>query len=246
MKSLRWQVKLGGMLLLLTILLYALHFLIFRDARHIGIYFLGDLAFLPIQVLLVSLIVAQLLVQREKEQKLDKMNMVIGAFFSEAGTRLLKSFSTFDVHAEDTCRHLQVRASLAENDRLQVKDFLRQYDFAMSTDKGDLEALKAFLVGKRTFLLTLLENPNLLEHDTFTELLWAVFHLMEELSLRPAFAGLPPSDHDHLAADMKRAYRLLIEEWLEYLWHLKRRYPYLFSLSIRTNPFDRDASVIVR
>jgi len=31
-------------------------------------------------------------------------------------------------------------------------------------------------------LLGLLGNPNLLEHDSFTDLLWAVFHLMEELS----------------------------------------------------------------
>jgi hypothetical protein len=28
--------------------------------------------------------------------------------------------------------------------------------------------------------------------------------------------------------------------------HLKDNYPYLFSLAMRTNPFDQDASVIVK
>jgi hypothetical protein len=28
--------------------------------------------------------------------------------------------------------------------------------------------------------------------------------------------------------------------------HLKENYPYLFSLAMRTNPFDADASVIVK
>jgi len=246
MKPLRWQVKLGGTLLLLTLLLYAAHFLIFRDAHHIAIYLLGDLAFLPIQVLLVSLILERLLVQRERQQKLDKMNMVIGAFFSEVGTRLLDSFSRFDASTETICSRLKVRADLGEPDIAAIRRFLKTYDFPVVTARADLEELKTFLVGKRQFLLTLLENPNLLEHDTFTDLLWAVFHLMEELAFRNRFGDLPASDHDHLAHDMKRAYRLLVSEWLEYLRHLKKRYPYLFSLSIRTNPFDRDASVIVR
>ena len=39
---------------------------------------------------------------------------------------------------------------------------------------------------------------------------------------------------------------ILIKEWLVYLQHLKREYPYLFSLAVRTNPFDPGASVEVR
>ena len=37
---------------------------------------------------------------------------------------------------------------------------------------------------------------------------------------------------------MQRGYVLLIQEWLAYMAHLKTRYPYLFSLALRTNPFD--------
>ena len=95
-------------------------------------------------------------------------------------------------------------------------------------------------------MLGLLENPNLLEHESFTNLLWAVFHLTEELIHRRRLKGLPDSDYKHLSGDIKRIYHLLIAEWLEYMEHLKNDYPYLFSLAMRMNPFDANASVEVK
>jgi hypothetical protein len=98
----------------------------------------------------------------------------------------------------------------------------------------------------RTFLLGLLENPNLLEHEAFTGMLWAVFHLADELSARATVSGLPDADLDHLSGDIKRAYGILIVQWLTYMKHLHKDYPYLFSLAMRTNPFDAGASVIMK
>jgi hypothetical protein len=101
-------------------------------------------------------------------------------------------------------------------------------------------------LGKRDFLLRLLENPNLLEHETFTEHLRAVFHLTEELTSREDLMGLPDTDYAHLSGDIQRAYGLLVHQWLDYMRHLKDNYPYLFSLAMRINPFDQSASPIVR
>ena len=109
-----------------------------------------------------------------------------------------------------------------------------------------MESLKGFLKEKRPFLLGLLENPNLLEHESFTNLLWAVFHLTEELLHRKSLKDLPDADYKHLAGDISRGYNLLIIEWLYFMAHLKDKYPYLFSLAMRTNPFDAAASVELR
>lgn len=49
MKRLGWQILLGGLLVACSALLYMLHFSLFHDARHIFIYLLGDIAFLPIE-----------------------------------------------------------------------------------------------------------------------------------------------------------------------------------------------------
>ena len=246
MKLSRWQVVLGVVLIALSISLFSFHYLIFRDAHHIWIYLLGDLAFLPIQIFFVTLLLNQLLVEREKRLKLRKLNMVIDTFFSEVGTALLKSFTRFD----ETSSHLQERLKITTG--WKKKEFadaqlhMKNYPFPVKSTGDSLDDLKFLLVSKRNFLLMLMENPNLLEHEAFTDLLRAVFHLTEELGLRLQFSELPQSDLDHLAMDMKRAYRLLIVEWLVYMRHLQEDYPYLFSLAIRMNPFDVGASVIVR
>ena len=116
----------------------------------------------------------------------------------------------------------------------------------MDYQRGDLESLKNFLVKKRAFLLALLENQNLLEHESFTDLLWAVFHLTEELEGRINLKNLAVTDYEHICGDIQRAYRQLISQWLFYMRHLKADYPYLFSLAMRTNPFDSQATIQVR
>ena len=49
-----------------------------------------------------------------------------------------------------------------------------------------------------------------------------------------------------MAGDIKRAYTLLVFEWLSYMKHLKNNYPYLFSLAMRLNPFDENATVEIK
>lgn len=245
-RSVKWPVVFGILLIALSAVVYYGHFLIFRDTRHIFIYLIGDLAFVFIEVLLVTLVLHQLLHFREKKALFNKLNMVIGAFFSEVGRELLMAFSDLDLEAGRIKGRLMIGSDWTEKDFSMVKkEFIRHAPKIDVKDKH-LEDLKNFLVGKRQFLLSLLENPNLLEHDSFTDLLWAVFHLVEELDYRGGLSELPDKDYSHLKSDMERVYHRLISEWLEYMSHLKKNYPYLFSLAMRTNPFDSKASVIVK
>ncbi|MDP8229871.1 MAG: hypothetical protein P9L93_02080 [Candidatus Gorgyraea atricola] len=242
----KWQVIFGTLLIVLSAVVYYGHFLIFRDAHHIFIYLIGDVAFVFIEVLMVTLVLHQLLHFREKRSMLNKLNMVIGAFFSEVGAELLKVFSDLDLEAGRVKGRLIVRSDWTEKDFLKVRKEFIEYTPKIDVSDKHLEELKNFLARKRQFLLNLLENPNLLEHDSFTDLLWAVFHLAEELGHRAELTELPDSDYEHLKGDMERVYLRLIAEWLAYIGHLKKNYPYLFSLVVRTNPFDSQASIIVR
>jgi hypothetical protein len=244
--NLTQRVLLGLLLILLSVFFYAIHFVIFRDTHHIFIYLLGDIAFVFIEVLLVTLIIHHLLSEREKRAMLKKLNMVIGAFFSEVGTPLLEHFSRFDTNAERISRHLMVSDEWSPEHFTQMQVVLQRHKYKIDSRAGDLHGLQSLMVGKRAFLLRLLENPNLLEHESFTELLWAVFHLAEELSHRPTVEGLPETDYDHLSGDIRRAHRFLVRGWLSHMEHLKNDYPYLFSLAVRTNPFDPNASVQVQ
>jgi hypothetical protein len=204
------------------------------------------MAFVPIEVLFVTLIIHRVLSEREKRNRLEKLNMVIGAFFSDVGTKLLILLSDADPTLDQIRKELLVSGEWAENDFSDVSQRLRGHDYSVNIQKTDLRALRTFLAEKMDFLLRLLENPNLLEHETFTELLRAVFHLAEELCFREDVTRLPDSDRQHIAGDIKRAYGQLVFQWLDYMRYLKDNYPYLFSLALRTNPFDKAASPIVR
>jgi len=241
-----WQVLLGLSLIALSALVYFIHYFIFRDAHHIFIYLIGDIAFVFFEVLLVTLVLHQLLRYREKKVMLNKLNMVIGAFFSEVGRELLKNFSDFDTKSSEISHKLIITNESFEKEFSNICKSVKNHTYNIDSKRGDLENIKNFLKEKRQFLLNLLENPNLLEHESFTNLLWAVFHLTDELTYRRSLNGLPETDYQHLAGDIKRAYHLLIVEWLYYMKHLKDNYPYLFSLAVRTNPFDANASVEVR
>jgi len=232
----------GLILLFVSFILYDLHYYFFRDLHHIWLYLLGDIAFLPIEVLLVTLVIHQVINNHEKKMRLEKLNMVIGTFFSEVGTKLLAYFSDLDPGLQTIKSHLVMREQWSTQEFVTCCKKLSTHTYNIDASKVNLEILKTFLQEKRDFLLRLLENQNLLEHESFTELLRAVFHLTEELSQRKKIKQLSVLDNEHLAKDIKRVYGILVIQWLHYMRHLKDNFPYLFSLAMRTNPFDETAS----
>jgi hypothetical protein len=241
-----WRLTMSLALIGASFVVYSIHFFIFRDIHHIFLYFIGDIGFLFINVLVVTLLIEQLLSRREKLAMMKKMNMVIGTFFSEVGLELLKKFPVFVENASALSPRLELQPSWQKKDFLQAGQAVRNFSYKIQVSPSDLRELRSVLVCRRSFLLRLLENPNLLEHERFTDLLWAVFHLTEELEMRgESLESLPESDYQHIAGDVKRAYSQIASEWLAYTLHLKESYPFLFSLAARINPFRSDASPIV-
>jgi hypothetical protein len=241
-----WKARLIVVLIGLSIAFYTLHYLIFRDLRHILFYLLSDIAFLFLNVLVVVLLIEGLLEQREKKAILKKMNMVIGTFFSEVGLELLRRFSVFVENTDSLVLDVTVRPDWTHRDFEQASRAAREFAYIIRNDPAQLAELRRFLTERYSFLLRLLENPNLLEHDRFTDLLWAVFHMAEELSYRgDRLDSLPANDYLHLAGDLKRAYSRIVSEWIAYVEHLKGTYPFLYSLAVRINPLSPHPSAIV-
>ena len=231
--------------LALSGLTYFIHYVVFRDVHHIFIYMVGDLAFLPLEVLLVVIIIERILTHRERRKKLQKLNMVVGAFFSEVGSHLLRALLEDFDNKQEISRQLNITAGWTKNDFRKAAAFAYHLRVELDCRNVNLTELRTLLAQKREFILTLLENPNLLEHDAFTDLLWAVTHLDEELEARPAVTDLPDKDLEHIADDIRRLYDHLASEWLDYVEHLKAHYPFLFSLVLRTHPFQERPSAII-
>lgn len=183
--------------------------------------------------------------RRERKVRIEKLNMVMNLFFSEIGNRLLTYFVGLDPQAASLRKDLVVTNDWSAADFLKVSQLLKNHKYNIDIEKVPQGELNTFFDGKVDLLLRLLENPALLERESFTETIRAVFHFRDELLLRQDVSQLPESDKKHLAGDIKRAYRLLALQWLDYMRYLKDNYPYLFSLAMRINPFDLNASPIV-
>ena len=242
--NIKWQLMLGSLLITLSVIIGVIHYELFHDAHTFFFYLVMDLAFIPLEVLLVTLILHNLLSSHEKRALRQKLNMVIGVFFSDVGTSLLRDLSTMDADVERIGSQLNITGKWTNKDFDVVFTHLNSHHFKIQWNEEKFETMRSFLLEKRSFLLSLLENPNLLEHQSFTDLLWAVFHLAEELGRRQTLVAIPQADRDHLCGDVKRVYKHVAIAWLEYMKHLKHNYPYLFSLAIRTNPFfESDVTV---
>lgn len=182
---------------------------------------------------------------------LEKLDMLMSTFFSEVGNELINQLSHANKYKASTENLKSIKNwddKDYENKLNELKnssiDF--QADIAPENREEFLENLRDLISGKREFIINLINNPNLLEKEEFTELINAILHLDEELEHRKDLSLVTDADFAHLNGDMHRVYNKLVHEWVYYLRYLNKNYPYMIALVIRTNPFDEDADVYVK
>lgn len=245
MKHSRWIIGITVGLVTASAIMYFIHYLIFGNFHHTAELGLEHLAFLPIKVLVVALILERLLAQREKSQMFQKLNMVVGTFFNELGTKLLADL-TGSIEKHDSLRHrLAVNANWNSSQYKNALTFIENFDYKIRMDQVDIAELRTLIASKSDMLVMLLSNPNLIEHESFTDLLMAVSHLKEELVSREPYEKLPQSDLEHLAGDIVRVYSKITGQWLLYCQHLQKYYPYIFSIIIRTHPLQENPNPVI-
>ncbi len=219
-----------------SLMIYLFQFAIFHDPVNTIFYLFQDMAFVPIQALIVTLLVNKFISMSELQRKKKKINVVISTFFVETGVEIMTAMSGFDQNHRQACEILKVK-ELVSNKGSIAKKAVAGFEFDFYADPEKLDDLAAIMDKNRSFLLKLLENQNLFEHETFTDMLWAVFHLADELKTRGNLKELTKDDVQHLSEDMLRAYKAMTLEWIGYINYLKVEYPFLFTIAIRKNPF---------
>lgn len=245
MKKLSSNTILCVLLVIVSLALYTLQLLIFRDSHDTAFYFLQDIAFLPLQVAIVTIVLGRILSAREKREKLRKIHMAISAFFSEAGTELMVRFAVCMTSFEEMQKNLNINANWKNSDYLNAQKYITNSSIPVIWEDANMALLKSLLLEKRAFMLRMLENPNLLEHDEFTDMLLAVFHMTEELIARDTITNLPTTDINHLKGDIQRATKHLLLQWILHMNYLKSDYPYLYSLEVRKSPFRSESGVVI-
>ena len=184
--------------------------------------------------------------RREELIRQEKLDMVTGLFFSEMGNELLNRFTHLDPDTKTLHGILKISKKWKDDDFDKAYKVLKKQRLVIDSIRADFFTLMEYLRNRSDLLLRLLENPIIQEHENFTALLRALFHLRDELLNRSNLYNLLDSDRKHLEGDIVRVYHLLIFEWLRYMHYLKKNYGYLFSLEMRINPFDPDADPVVK
>ncbi|MFA0816614.1 MAG: hypothetical protein ACC608_12610 [Anaerofustis sp.] len=244
-KKFGWNQRIMLVLIVLSVLFAVIQLVLFHDTKESVFLFLQDLIFLPINILLVTFILDRIIQTREKQEKLDHMNIVIGAFFGEIGNDFLRLISQNIAEIDQIRQLVDMNADWSDRQFDRAAATVTSLSFTVVASNEYLQSLKQRLPADRMQLTRLFENPNLLEHDSFTDTLWSVYHLIDELESRADICTLPETDVRHISGDIVRAYSHLLYEWIYYMKHLKNKYPYLWSLAVRNNPFSEDPQIIV-
>ncbi|MBI9014727.1 MAG: hypothetical protein JEZ08_20990 [Clostridiales bacterium] len=240
-KHLKGHLTIGVGLIVLSIVLHYIHVLIFQDLHHTMIFLVADIAFVPLEVFFVSMVLDKILEKREKGQLLEKLNMLVGLFYNKLGLDLLDIFANCDKNIDDIRKPCQVDLKTYEMNFKETKQFMINHKHRIDISQIDLVKLKENLESEETFLTNMISNPALYEHDTFSDLLLSLFHLKEELSMRNVKSDqseMKEYQLDHLRIDINRVYRHLSIEWVDYMHHLKEKYPFLYVTAIMKNPYD--------
>ncbi|KAF0091961.1 MAG: hypothetical protein FD141_145 [Fusobacteria bacterium] len=243
-KNLRYNILISVVMITIAISIYVLQIVLFKDPHESMFLLFQDLAFLPISVILISYILEKYLKNKEKEENFKKLQIVVSAFYSEVGSSLIRKISHFDSNLESFKEKMDFEQELKKKDKKKIIKLLRNFEYDIDSHTANLEDLKQFLISKKMYISRMFENPNLLEHSRFTDMLWSVYHLLDELENREDLQSLPINDMLHLSIDILRAYPLLIIEWFEYMTYLRQEYPYLYSLAIRKSPFENNHIII--
>lgn len=217
--------------------IYVLQFIIFNDFRDTAFYMLQDLAFLPVQIALVTLIVGKIINEHEKKARIDKTRILTSTFFSDIGTYLLEELILHITNIDEIAPYLQTDESWTARDFENAAEAVKSTVLKLDCDISDFEKIHKLLIDKRMTLLVIASNPTLLEHEAFTDMLWTVFHLNDELTFRTDKRGLAESDLAHLNSDAEAVLKQTLINRMCHLQFLQKEYPNLYLLEAHRNSF---------
>lgn len=229
MKNLKQNIYVPSILIVLSILMFLGHYEIFGQLENTIYYSLMSLSFIPINILAVTLVFEKLIERRARLERVSKLNMLVGLFFSDIGFILLKLI----VVGDEKIRFLGLDFNDLKTSREKLNGHNHQVDF----EKINYTELKELVIESREILTSLISNENILEHQTFADLLMSLMHLRDEIIFSD-HRELSKDDFIHLKGDLTRVYKNLTFDWVNYLTHLKIYYPYQYSGAIKFNPFS--------
>ncbi|RJX34559.1 MAG: hypothetical protein C4525_06720 [Desulfarculus sp.] len=219
-------------LLALSGLMFVGYWLVVGDASYISNYFYLHLSFLPIHALVLGLILDELIVHREKQQRRHRLNMFLGVFFRQMGIDIMLNMLLLADNRDELEQKMLVDKSWKAPHFRRARQAVRSLPLRMRPDRGHLKILFNLLSQREQEIITLTRNPLMLEFEALYRCLLSLFHLIEETHYRGQVLSMSDNVILHLASDVGKTLAMLASLWLSYLEHLKEEHPVLFGFQV--------------
>lgn len=228
MKNKKYYIVVSLVLVGLSAIMFLIHYLVFGQAVNTAYYSLMNLCFIPVNSLVVTLILERLIDYKAKQERMEKLSMLIGLFFTEVGYKLMRLIIKADKVGKNSITSF--------NNLDEVKNQVEKHDYNIDMEDIDLDEIKDVLLENSNLLVNLISNENITEHEIFTDLLMSVIHLRDEIIFYKNDKN-NQLDISHLEKDILRVYKNIAMQWVDYLKYLNKSYPFLYNNAIRLNPF---------
>lgn len=228
MKNKKHYVLVSLILVAISAIMFIIHYLVFGQAVNTAYYSLMNLCFIPINSLVVTLILERLIDYKAKQERMEKLNMLIGLFFTEVGYKLMHLIIKVDKCGKNSITLF--------NDLDEVKNQVEKHKYIIDIEEVNLDKIMGVLLENSNLLVDLISNENIMQHEIFTDLLMSVIHLRDEIIFYKNNKN-NQLDISHLEKDILRVYRNITIQWVDYLKYLNKSYPFLYDNAIRVNPF---------
>ncbi len=221
-----------SILLIISFMIYGLQIIIFHDPETTAFYIFQDMAFMPFTIAIATIVVGEVMDAREKRERMEKTRMLTSNFFTEMGVSLMRVLISAADYGEGVQKVFGENMVHDDQSLLQAKDVLHRCKVHVSLTKEVYEAAKKIIMERRTTLLVISSNPLLLDHEDFTEMLWSIFHLIDEFQLRNNFNELTEEDRHHLENDFSNLLKGLLVCWTSNMLFVKETYPNFYNTAM--------------
>jgi len=220
--------KVVMILIAVSAVIYLLQIAIFHDERTTAFYILQDLAFMPVTIAIATLVVGEIMNEQEKKDRLEKTRMLTSSFFTGMGAYLMHGI--LGMTNADAFIHGVVRsgADLPETEE-EIRKKIQEAKLTVHIDAAGYTKARQIITANQTNILVIASNPLIIEHECFTEMLWGVFHLMDEFRLRGSWDDLSKDDIYHFNQDFEEVLRLMLMNWVGNARYLKETYPAFYA-----------------
>ena len=212
------------LLIAVSIVIYGLQILIFRDHQTTFFYILQDLAFMPVTIAIATLVVGELMNNKEKKERMVKTRMLTSTFYTEFGGQLMGLLLTGVQNAEELQAQKYLQAK-TEDEVKELQKKIREQEIIYRLDQNIYDTAMELITAHKEKMLILAASPMLEDHESFTKLLWGIFHLMDEYRLRGSYKNLSAHSIEHMSEDMGRLTKELIYNAIANALYLRQTYP---------------------